>query len=137
MINSLCIEPCVVERKNRLIFKIKSLLTLFHLIRPKYMFDLKKYLTKSNPIWKLCIILLAKNKIVILIHKCKTFTLIRWRSLPTLCSLEAAQPGSSVQQLIQLNYTYVASMSDGSTYRQDWHLVSSNSENNNFSFVYG
>ena len=43
---------------------------------------------------------------VILIHKCKNLTLMRWRSLPTLSSLAAAQPGSSVQQLIQLNYTY-------------------------------
>ena len=31
---------------------------------------------------------------------------MRWRSLPALSSLAAAQPGSSVQQLIQLNYTY-------------------------------
>ena len=31
---------------------------------------------------------------------------MRWRSLPTLSSLAAAQPGSSVHQLIQLNYTY-------------------------------
>ena len=44
--------------------------------------------------------------IVILIHKCKHFALMRWRSLPTLSSLAAAQPDSSVQQLIQLNYTY-------------------------------
>ena len=41
-----------------------------------------------------------------MIHKCKNLTLMRWRSLPTLSSLAAAQPGSSVQQLIQLNYTY-------------------------------
>ena len=32
---------------------------------------------------------------------------MRWRSLPTLFSLAVAQPGSSVQQLIQLNYTYL------------------------------
>ena len=44
--------------------------------------------------------------IVILIYECKYFTLIRWRRLPTLSSLAAAQPGSSVQQLIQLNYTH-------------------------------
>ena len=31
---------------------------------------------------------------------------MRWRSLPTLSSLAADQPGSSVQQLIQLKYTY-------------------------------
>ena len=30
----------------------------------------------------------------------------RWRSPPTLSSLAAAQPGNSVQQLIQLNCTY-------------------------------
>ena len=41
-----------------------------------------------------------------MIHKCKKLTLMRWRSLPTLSNLTAAQPGSSVQQLIQLNYTY-------------------------------
>ena len=41
-----------------------------------------------------------------MIQKCKNLTLMRWRSLPTLSSLAAAQPGSSVQQLIQLNYTY-------------------------------
>ena len=42
----------------------------------------------------------------ILIQKCKNFTLMRWRSLPTLSSLAAPRPGFSVQQLIQLNYTY-------------------------------
>ena len=31
---------------------------------------------------------------------------MRWLSLSTLSSLAAAQPDSSVQQLIQLNYTY-------------------------------
>ena len=41
-----------------------------------------------------------------MIHKCKNLTLMRWHSLPTLSSLAAGQPGSGVQQLIQLNYTY-------------------------------
>ena len=41
-----------------------------------------------------------------MIHKCKNLKLMRRRSLPSLSSLAAAKPDSSIHQLIQLNYTY-------------------------------
>ena len=70
------------------------------------MFDLKSVQQNYIRFENYALFYKQKITIVILIHKCKNLTLMRWHSLPTLSSLAAAQPGSSVQQLIQLNYTY-------------------------------
>ena len=54
---SVRIEPCVVERKYRFIFENKITFDL----RPKYRFEFKKFLTDLYPILKLYIIVLPKN----------------------------------------------------------------------------
>ena len=55
--------PISLNVKIVLFLNTKLLFDVSSLIRPKYRFDLKKCLTKLNPILKLCIVFLSRNNI--------------------------------------------------------------------------
>ena len=103
LIKSLRIEPCVKIVKIDLFLKINRVWR-FVFKYSQVKFDFKKCFTKSNPILKVCIILLIKNNTCHFDSQMKQFNIkqaLQFPSPPPPASLAAAKVAS--QELIQLN----------------------------------